>query len=183
MDGANVCGITRTNWSKPHTNSGTPRDTRTTSVRLRSRRLHPLKHQVHPLVFSFRISVNGPDICGLPQKTTTGQNHTPTTVVVQICRVLAWRPCIIVYREAGVHAKLDDRVGLLCAEIPVTPPSPATYPVTNVSPLFLSRYLLGQRDSTRPCRTAVRRDPGDPPSQATDSAPVLWWSTGTDSIG
>ena len=48
VDGANVCGITRTNWSKPHTNSVTPRDTRTTAVRLRSRRLHPLKHEVHP---------------------------------------------------------------------------------------------------------------------------------------
>ena len=28
-------------------------------------------------------------------------------------------------------------------------------------PPFFSRYLLGQRDSTRPCRTAVRREPGD----------------------
>ena len=104
VDGANVCGITRTNWSKPYTNSVTPRDTRTTAVRLRSRRLHPLKHQVHPFGVLFPyfrewtryLRPPSPP----PKKKTTGQNHTPTTVVVQICRVLAWRPCIIVYREA-----------------------------------------------------------------------------------
>ena len=51
MNGTHVCGITKTNWPKPHTNSVTPHKKQNDRCTLRSRGLHPLKQQVHPFGF------------------------------------------------------------------------------------------------------------------------------------
>ena len=64
----------------------------------------------------------------------------------------------------------------------MTPPSPATYPLISVSPLFSQGICLGSVTPRDPVGLLCAENQATPPSQATDSAPVLWWSTGTDSI-
>ena len=75
VNGTNVCGITKTNWPKPHINSVTSRETRLTAVRSVPGDSTLSSNKFIHLVLSFRVPVNGTNVRGI-KKTNWPKPHT-----------------------------------------------------------------------------------------------------------